>query len=104
MVAFSIKEALKEIEDYLENSFPSEFKKIRTRNEASALEAKENAKKEGIKKLEKEAEETTDPQTKENLSKGIEYLKERAQEELEKTDEAKAMGRDLNHSFKRRKE
>lgn len=55
MVAFSIKEALKEIEDYLDNSFPSELKKIRTRNEASALEAKENAKKEGIKKLEKEA-------------------------------------------------
>jgi len=49
MVAFSIKEALKEIEDYLENSFPSELKK--SEHEASALEAKENAKKEGIKKI-----------------------------------------------------
>lgn len=96
----STEEALKEIEDYLENSFPSELKK--SEHEADALEAKENAKniEEGIKKLEKEAEETTDPQTKENLSKGIEYLKERAQEELEKGEksEAKAMGRDLDHS------
>jgi hypothetical protein len=81
-------EALNQIEGYLEEEFPKELK--RSEHEADALKAKENAEdiEKEIDELEKEEKETTDPQIKENLSKGIGALKERAQEEREKAEKS----------------
>jgi hypothetical protein len=77
----SKKEGLKNLEGYLVDEFPTEYK--RSELEADAIEATENA--ENLERmasqLEKEAEETADPQKKENLAENIEALRDKAAEE-----------------------
>jgi len=86
----SKKEGLKNLEGYLEDEFPAEYK--RSELEADAIEAKEKA--ENLEKrasqLEKEAEETTDPQKKEDLAENIELLRDKAAEEREKAEKAES--------------
>jgi hypothetical protein len=74
-------EALKDIKEYLEGEFPKELE--RSELEADALKAIENAEdiEKQVSELEKEAEETTDSQIKENISKSIGILKDKAAEE-----------------------
>lgn len=90
--------ALEDIQEYLEGEFPKELE--RSEFEADALQAIENAEdiEKQVSELEKESEETTDPQIKENISKSIDILKDKAAEERENAEKAefaaKSYGKD----------
>lgn len=84
----SPRTGLRDLENYLEEEFPAEER--RAEHDADSKKAKENASdmcKEVIK-LKEKAENTTDPEIKENIQKSIDILRDRIYEEIDKSRES----------------
>ena len=84
----SPRTGLRDLENYLEEEFPAEER--RAEHDADAKKAKENAsdmRKEVIE-LKLKAENTTDPEIKENIQKSIDILGDRIYEEIDKSRES----------------
>jgi hypothetical protein len=81
----SPKTGLRDLEEYLEDEFPAEAE--RAEHDADAKKARENASDmcNEVINLKEQAENTTDPETIENINNSIRNLEGRIYEELEKS-------------------